>query len=67
MLKPILGSEVRERVLIFVLTRRMGYARQIAVFFRLSLNQVQRQLDLLENGGALVSQRIGRTRTYEFN
>lgn len=67
MLKPILGSEVRERVLLFILARGTGYARQISRFFDRGLNEVQRQLDLLEVGAVLVSQKIGRTRTYEFN
>ena len=33
MLVPILGSLSSERVLIFILTRREGYAREIARFF----------------------------------
>lgn len=67
MLKPLIGSTARERVLIFILVRGSGYAREIADFFQLGLNQVQRQLDTLESGSVLVSRTIGRTRNYEFN
>ncbi len=67
MLKPLFGSAVREKALLFILARETGYAREIAAFFELTLNQVQRQLDGLESGGVLVSRRVGRTRNYEFN
>ncbi len=67
MLKSLLGSAVREQVLIFILARGAGYATEIAGFFGLGLSQVQRQLDVLENGGVLVSQPVGRTRVYQYN
>src|SRR5690606_17984095 len=67
MLKPILGSAIREKVLLFILAREKGYAREIAGFFNISLNQVQKQMDGLESGGVFVSQNAGRTRIYEFN
>lgn len=67
MLTPIFGSTTREKVLMFLLTREKGYAREVADFFAISLNQVQKQMDGLEAGGVLVSQMVGRTRLYEFN
>ncbi len=67
MLKPLLGSESRERVLIFILARATGYATQIAAFYQTDLNQVQKQLDGLEAGAILVSRPVGRTRVYEFS
>jgi len=67
MLQPLLGSENRERVLIFLAARGEGYARQIARFFDTDLSPVQDQLDNLEEGGILVSRKLGRTRLYEFN
>lgn len=67
MLEPILGSAAREKVLLFILARENGYAREISGFFGVSLNQVQKQMDGLEAGGALVSRSAGRTRIYEFN
>jgi predicted ArsR family transcriptional regulator len=67
MLAPLLGSAVREKVLLFLFARRKGYSREIARFFDTDLNQVQKQLDHLEAGGVLVSQTAGRTRLYEFS
>ena len=67
MLEPLLGSENSERVLIFLLTRNEGYAREIAQFFDTNLYAIQRQLDKLEAGGILVSRTAGRTRLYQFN
>jgi predicted transcriptional regulator len=67
MLEPILGSANRERVLVFLLAREEGYARQIARFFETDLFPIQDQLEKLEAGGVLVSRSVGRTRLYEFN
>jgi len=67
MLKPLFGTENSERVLIFLLTRNEGYAREIAQFFDTNLYGIQRQLDKLESGGVLVSRTAGRTRLYQFN
>jgi len=67
MLKPLFGSETREKVLVFILARDKGYPTEIARFFDTGLNQVQRQLENLEAGGVLVSLTAGRTRIYEFN
>ena len=59
MLIPLLGTENCERVLIFLLTRNEGYAREIAHFFDTNLYAIQRQLDKLESGGVLVSRMVG--------
>lgn len=67
MLTPLLGTENSERVLIFLLIRNNGYAREIAQFFDANLYAIQRQLDKLEAGGVLVSRTAGRTRLYQFN
>lgn len=67
MLKPLFGTENSERVLIFLLTRNEGYAREIAQFFDTNLYGIQRQLNKLESGGVLVSHTAGRTRLYQFN
>jgi predicted ArsR family transcriptional regulator len=67
MLSPLLGSENSERVLIFLLTRESGYAREIAQFFDTNLYAIQKQLDKLEAGNVLVSQTVGKTRLYRFN
>ena len=67
MLTPLLGSESSERVLIFLLARENGYAREIAQFFDANLYAIQKQLDKLEAGSVLVSKTVGRTRLYQFN
>ena len=67
MLTALLGTENSERVLIFLLARNEGYAREIAQFFDTNLYAIQRQLDKLEAGGVLVSRTAGRTRLYQFN
>jgi predicted transcriptional regulator len=67
MLKPLFASENKERVLVFILARGEGYATEIARFFETDLYGVQNQLDRLETGGILVSQKVGRTRLYMFN
>lgn len=67
MLTPLLGTENSERVLLFLLARNEGYAREIAQFFDANLYAIQRQLDKLEAGGVLISHTAGRTRLYQFN
>jgi hypothetical protein len=67
MLKPLLGSENAERVLIFLHARYEGYATEIARFFETNLFGIQNQLDRLEAGGVLVNRTAGRTRIYSFN
>jgi predicted ArsR family transcriptional regulator len=67
MLVSLFGTENSERVLIFLLARNEGYAREIAQLFDTNLYSIQRQLDKLEAGGVLVSRTAGRTRLYQFN
>jgi len=67
MLESILGSLNCERVLVFILARKEGYAREIARFYKTDLAPIQKQLDKLELGGVLASRTAGRTRLYQFN
>ncbi len=67
MLEPILGSISSERVLMYLLARDEGYAREIARFYDAGLDPIQKQLEKLETGGVLVSRTAGRTRLYSFN
>lgn len=67
MLQPLIGSENRENVLVFLWARDEGYPRQIARFFDSGLSSIQDQLDRLEAGGVIVSRMLGRTRVYQFN
>ncbi|HNB51739.1 MAG TPA: winged helix-turn-helix domain-containing protein [Anaerolineales bacterium] len=67
MIETILGSTNSERVLIFLVAREEGYAREIARFYETTLAPIQQQLERLEFGGVLVSRSAGRTRLYSFN
>lgn len=67
MLEPLLNSQSKEQVLIFLLARGEGYATEIARFFKTDVFGIQNQLDRLEAGGILVSKKVGRTRVFTFN
>lgn len=67
MLEAILGSLSSERVLLFILARKEGYATEIAKFYKTDLAPIQRQLDKFEAAGVLASRKAGRTRLYSFN
>ncbi len=67
MLEPLLGSGIREKVLLFIHARDSGYAREIAAFYQISLDPVQKQLKRLEAGEILLSCFKGRTLLYRFN
>lgn len=67
MLEALLGSINRERVLLFLYTRKEGYAREISRFFKINLNQIQKQLERLENGAIAYSRVVGKTRLYGLN
>lgn len=67
MLGALLGSVNKERVLVYLVARNTGYAREIARFFDVPLDPVQKALDGLERAGVLVSRVIGATREYSFN
>lgn len=67
MLEPLLGSTHREQVLLYLVARDEGYAREIARFFGAHLDPVQKQLERLEAGGVLTSRAAGRTVLYSIN
>lgn len=67
LLGPLVGSENRERILIFLQAREEGYASEIARFFDTNLSPIQDQLKTLETGGVVVSRQLGRTILYQFN
>lgn len=67
MLGELLGSVNKERVLVYLLARERGYAREIARAFGATLFPIQKALEGLENAGVLVSRAIGRAREYEFS
>lgn len=67
MLEPVLGTKVKERILLTLMVRKEVYARDMAAIFGGNLFPIQNQLKKLERGGVLVSRLKGRTRLYSFN
>ncbi len=67
MLEPILGNETVEKVLLFLSVYGEGYGSQMSKTFAIPIRGIQQQLERLENGGVVVSQKKGRTRIYQFN
>ena len=67
MLEPLFNSKNAERVLIFICAREQGYAREIARFYEVDPDSIQKQLMKFENGGVLASKLEGRTKIYRFN
>ncbi len=67
MLETILSSINSERVLVYLVAREEGYAREISRFFNSGLAPIQKQLEKLENGGVIYSKQVGRTRVYAFD
>ncbi|MBL8025254.1 MAG: winged helix-turn-helix transcriptional regulator [Fibrobacteres bacterium] len=67
MLEQLFGSQSREKVLIYLLIRTDGYAREIARFFDIDLTPIQKQLERLELGNIIYCRKIGRTKLYSFN
>lgn len=67
MLKPLLGSRIKETILLFLYTRGESYPREIAKTFSLNLSTVQNQLQKLEYGGVVYSKLRGQVRLFGFN
>ncbi|HEY9153060.1 MAG TPA: winged helix-turn-helix domain-containing protein [Anaerolineales bacterium] len=67
MLRSILGSDSRERILTFLVSNQEGYASEIARTSSLDLFAVQKQLEQFEADGLLQSRSVGRMRVYSFN
>jgi len=67
MLEQLLGSKSREQILIFLVARKEGYAREISNFYKTSLSPLQKQLDKLEFAGILFAKFVGRTKVFSIN
>lgn len=67
LLKGILRAETQEKALLYLLLRGSGYAKSIAEFYDVPVNPIQKQLARLEIDGVIVSQLIGKVRSYELN
>ncbi len=67
MLQAILGSQSAERVLMYILTRGEGFAREMARFYDSGMSPLLKQLEKLERAGILAGRDAGRTRLYSFD
>ena len=67
MLEAILGNSTVEKILFFIETYGEGYAKGMAEVFDISVNGIQQQLKRLEDGGIIISLKLGKTRVYRFN
>ncbi len=66
-LKGVLRAETQEKVLIYLMLRGIGYGSDIADFYAIPVNPVQKQLVRLEADGVVVSQLVGNVRNFELN
>jgi len=66
-LKGILRAESQEKILIYLLLNGSGYGKSIAEFYDIPQNPVQKQLARLEQDGVIVSELIGKVRSFQLN
>jgi DNA-binding transcriptional ArsR family regulator len=66
-IEPLLESEKKEKILLFLYTHGESYAREIARLLRYHVNTVQNQLLNLEGGGVLFSRLRGKVRIFGLN
>ena len=67
MLEPLLGSAAKEKVLLYLFTRKEAYPREMASALGYGLYRVQNQLSKLEAGGVLYSRLRGKVRLFGIN
>jgi predicted ArsR family transcriptional regulator len=67
MLEPLLGSESKEKILLYLHTHGESYPREISTALGFYVNTVQSQLVKLECGGVLYSKLLGKIRLFRFN
>lgn len=67
MIEALLGSQSKEQVLLYIVARESGYAKAIADYFGCAVTPIKKQLELLESGGILGSETIGKTRLFSIN
>lgn len=66
-IQALLSGKAAARVLLFIENYGEGYARQIATTFEIPLSEVRKQLTKFEEGGILVSRKVGTSRMYTWN
>jgi DNA-binding transcriptional ArsR family regulator len=66
MLEVLLGSTIKEKILLFIFCRNQGYAREISCFYDIPLTSVLKQLKKLEAGNVIYAEPQGKTVIYKF-
>jgi predicted transcriptional regulator len=67
MLDRLIIPKNKENILIYLAGRKEGYAREIARYFRIALSPLQDQLQILEEGGIIISRKVGKTIVFQLN
>ena len=67
MIESVFGSELKEKILIYLTVNSEAYPREMSKRFGRSLSTVQNHLEKLEKNGVVVSRLKGRTRLYDIN
>ncbi len=67
MLEPLLGSALKEKILLYLQECTEGYALEMAKTFSVPVSMVQFHLKGLEEGGIAVSRQMGKTRMFSLN
>ena len=67
MLETILGNETAAKLMLYLIHYGEAYASGAAKDMEITLSQVQKQLDKFEEGGVLISKKMGNIRIYKFN
>ncbi|WP_156820879.1 ArsR family transcriptional regulator [Dasania marina] len=65
--KGILKAESQEKALLYLFTRKEGYAKAIADFYQCPVTPIVNQLNAMEDDGIVVSKLVGRSRVYQLN
>lgn len=67
MLTSLFGNKSIERILLFLLVNERCYPSLLQKKLNIALTPIQKGLERLEKGGIVVSSRMGKVKTYQFN
>lgn len=67
MIETIFGNVTAAKIMLYLFHYGEAYASGISRDMKITLSQVQKQLDKFEEAGILVSKSMGRVRIYTFN
>lgn len=67
MLEFLFGNPVIEKVLFYLIVNQKCYPSQLRATFQVPLYSFQVALARLEQGGIIVSHKVGKTLVYQFN